>query len=87
MCVVWLIQPGVRAEVQAHTDSVGTVEYNQDLSQRRAASVRAYLISQGIDAGRLVPKGYGESQPIATNMYKAGRAKNRRVELKIISDH
>ncbi|MEZ4265908.1 MAG: OmpA family protein [Myxococcota bacterium] len=71
-------------EVQGHTDSDGTNAYNIDLSQRRAASVVAYLVSKGIENSRLKPKGYGEEVPVATNGNAAGRALNRRVEFIIL---
>lgn len=74
----------IRVEVQAHTDNMGESDYNQYLSEKRANTVRDYLIAQGIHAGRLVAKGYGETSPIADNATREGRAKNRRVELKII---
>ncbi len=75
-----------KIEVQAHTDNRGSKKYNQKLSELRAASVREYLVSRGVAPGRLVSKGYGESQPIADNSTEEGRAKNRRVELKVIQD-
>lgn len=71
-------------ELAGHTDSIGTDEYNQDLSQRRVNSVRTYLIEQGVDGARLTAQGYGESQPIADNSTPAGRAKNRRVEVRVM---
>lgn len=74
--------PHVRVEIQGHTDEIGTAEYNQDLSQRRAETVRAYLVSKGIKEDRLVAKGYGSTRPVAKNDTEEGRAKNRRVELK-----
>jgi outer membrane protein OmpA-like peptidoglycan-associated protein len=74
--------PKVRVEIQGHTDEVGTQEYNMDLSQRRAESVRDYLASKGVKEDRLVPKGYGATRPVASNQTDEGRAKNRRVELK-----
>ena len=74
----------INVEVAAHTDSQGTDEYNQGLSERRAASVMDYLTAHGIDAGRLSSKGYGESQPIADNGTAEGRAENRRVELRVM---
>jgi len=75
---------GTRVEVQAHTDSNGTEEYNLGLSTRRAGNVRSYLISHGIEAERLTARGYGESKPKATNETREGRARNRRVEFKVI---
>jgi OOP family OmpA-OmpF porin len=67
--------------IAGHTDSVGTAPYNQDLSERRAASVRAFMITHGCDGSKLSSIGFGESKPIADNGTKEGRAKNRRVEL------
>jgi len=68
-------------EVAGHTDSRGSHEYNIALSQRRAEAVRNYLVDKGVSADRLIPKGYGEAQPIANNETGEGRFKNRRVEL------
>ena len=73
-----------KVEVQGHTDSQGKDAYNKDLSQRRADSVREYLMSKGVAGDRLVSVGYGEEQPIDTNKTKAGRENNRRVEFLII---
>jgi OOP family OmpA-OmpF porin len=67
-----------------HTDSIGTEKYNLGLSQRRAASVKAYLVSKGIDPNRVYTEGKGEANPIATNKTAAGRAQNRRVEIEIV---
>ncbi|HEV8201041.1 MAG TPA: OmpA family protein [Candidatus Polarisedimenticolia bacterium] len=67
--------------VQGHTDSTGTEEHNQALSERRAQSVVAYLTGKGIDPARMAPQGYGEGQPVASNDSTDGRAKNRRVDL------
>lgn len=74
----------VVVEVAGHTDSVGTEEYNQGLSERRANTVRDYLVSQGITATRLTARGYGEVQPVATNDTDEGRQLNRRVELIVL---
>jgi len=73
--------PAVRVEIVGHTDSMGSDEYNQRLSERRADTVRAYLESKGISANRLSTSGRGESAPIANNDTREGRAENRRVEL------
>jgi OOP family OmpA-OmpF porin len=73
--------PSARVEVAGHTDSVGTDEYNQDLSERRARAVVDYLAGKGVSADRLSPAGYGESRPVADNGTADGRAQNRRVEL------
>ncbi len=76
--------PDIKVEVAGHTDSIGTDEYNQSLSERRARIVFDYLTSHGIAASRLDgPKGYGESKPIDTNSTKEGRARNRRTELTV----
>lgn len=71
----------VNIEVAGHTDSRGSDEYNMNLSQQRAETVRNYLVNKGIAADRLSAKGYGESQPVADNATDEGRFKNRRVEL------
>jgi len=74
----------VVVEVAGHTDSVGTEAYNQGLSIRRADAVKNYLVGKGVKASRLTAKGYGESQPVASNDTPAGRAENRRVELIVL---
>ena len=74
---------GARVSVDGHTDSSGSDAYNQALSERRAAAVREYLVSKGVDASRLSSNGYGEAQPVADNASDEGRALNRRVELKV----
>jgi OOP family OmpA-OmpF porin len=71
--------PLLKVEIQGHTDSTGPADYNLKLSDRRAASVRDYLIEKGVSAERLTSKGYGLTQPIDTNKTAAGRAHNRRV--------
>jgi OOP family OmpA-OmpF porin len=73
--------PDIRVEIQGHTDSTASAAHNLDLSNRRAQSVSAYLVSKGISASRLEAKGYGEDHPIADNKTKEGKQKNRRVEL------
>jgi OOP family OmpA-OmpF porin len=67
-----------------YTDSIGTDAYNIKLSQRRAAAVKAYLVSKGIDANRVYTEGKGKANPVADNKTAAGRAKNRRVEIEIV---
>ncbi len=75
-------QPGVRVEIAGHTDNVGSADYNQSLSQRRAESVVNFLVSEGVDRGRLTARGYGETQPEADNSTADGRSRNRRVEMR-----
>ena len=70
-------------DVNGHTDSTGSVAYNQGLSERRAMSVAGYLNSQGVDPRRVSALGFGPSQPIASNASAEGRAQNRRVEIQI----
>ncbi len=76
--------PKIRVRIEGHTDSRGSDSFNLKLSDDRANSVRNYLIRRGIDADRMVAKGYGENVPIADNRTKAGRAQNRRVEFVIL---
>ena len=70
-------------DIDGHTDEVGTNESNQTLSDNRAASVRDYLISKGVDEGRMKSTGFGEEKPIADNKTAAGRARNRRTEMTV----
>lgn len=74
--------PEANLEVTGHTDDRGSDAYNQRLSERRAASVKTYLVNKGIDADRIAAKGYGETMPIADNSTAEGRAANRRVEVR-----
>ena len=67
-----------------HADSIGSDAYNQKLSVRRAESVKAYLVSKGVEPNRIYTEGKGEKQPVASNKTKDGRAKNRRVEIEVI---
>jgi OmpA-OmpF porin, OOP family len=73
--------PTYKVQIDGHTDDQGKDEYNLDLSNRRAASVKAYLVSKGIAEGRLSSTGYGETKPVADNKTAKGRAENRRVEM------
>jgi outer membrane protein OmpA-like peptidoglycan-associated protein len=77
------LYPGTTWQIDGHTDSQGDEAKNLDLSNRRAASVKKYFTDKGIDASRLNSAGYGETKPIATNDTAAGRAQNRRVEIKV----
>jgi outer membrane protein OmpA-like peptidoglycan-associated protein len=81
-----LAYPSLKLEVEGHTDSVGTDEYNMELSENRANSVRDYLGQQGINTSSIAARGFGESQPVATNDTAAGRQQNRRVELVVSGD-
>ena len=67
-----------------HADAIGSDEYNQKLSVRRAEAVKAYLITKGIEANRIYTEGKGKKQPVASNKTKEGRAKNRRTEIEVI---
>lgn len=71
-------------DVYGHTDSTGSDSYNLTLSEQRANSVRDYLASRGVQSARLGIRGFGETQPIASNDTEEGRAENRRVEIKIV---
>ncbi|MGJ8687013.1 MAG: OmpA family protein [Spongiibacteraceae bacterium] len=76
-------QKNLNAEVAGHTDSMGAEDYNLSLSRRRAATVKHYLVRNGVSTQRLVATGYGENRPVATNGTKEGRKANRRVELRL----
>jgi outer membrane protein OmpA-like peptidoglycan-associated protein len=73
--------PSLRLGIEGHTDSTGNPEFNQTLSEQRAAAVRDYLIKQGLDAGSLSSQGFGMNDPVADNSTTQGRQKNRRVEI------
>ncbi|MFS4468938.1 OmpA family protein [Maribacter sp. 2210JD10-5] len=76
--------PNSKFTVEGHTDSVGSAKLNQSLSEKRANSVRDFLVKEGIAADRLTAIGYGEDKPIATNNTRAGRAQNRRTEINLV---
>jgi outer membrane protein OmpA-like peptidoglycan-associated protein len=76
-----LAHPGLKLEVEGHTDSTGSDELNQTLSEQRADSVRGYLVQQGLAADSITSRGFGKTSPVADNATAAGRQKNRRVEL------
>jgi outer membrane protein OmpA-like peptidoglycan-associated protein len=75
--------PSLKLKIDGHTDNVGSDELNMKLSDGRAASVKKYLVSKGVDATRLESEGFGESMPVEDNKTAAGRTKNRRVEMKV----
>ncbi len=78
---ILLAYPGLNIEVGGYTDSVGSDQMNQTLSENRANAVREYLVNQGVTTASITSKGFGETQPVATNDNSAGRQQNRRVEL------
>jgi len=73
--------PSMRVVVEGHTDSIGSDAYNLKLSERRAESVKDYMVSKGISASRITTRGLGKADPVASNKTAAGRAENRRVEI------
>ncbi len=73
-----------KVQIEGHTDSKASHRHNQKLSLERVASVKTYLVGKGIDASRLTTKGFGETKPIASNKTEEGRAKNRRVDFRIM---
>jgi OOP family OmpA-OmpF porin len=76
--------PNVKVEISGHTDSTGNREHNMDLSQRRAEAVKRYLVGKGIDDKRLVTRGAGPDEPLDSNASLSGRAKNRRIEFRVL---
>ena len=74
----------IKIEIIGHTDSEGDAAYNEDLSRRRAKSVRSWLKKEGIDVANILADGKGESSPVASNETDAGKALNRRVEVRVI---
>jgi len=78
--------PGLRLDVEGHTDSVGGDDYNQKLSEQRGGAVRDYLTKEGMASTSVTAKGFGKGQPVATNDTAAGRQQNRRVEIVISGD-
>ena len=86
MSGILVTHPGLRLEIEGHTDSVGTDDSNQALSSRRGESVRVYLVDQRIASASVGASGLGEGQPVATNDTAAGRQQNRRVEMIVSGD-
>ena len=78
------VHPNMRIELRGHTDDRGTVDFNQRLSEARAKAVADYLVSHGIQAGRIEWNGYGKSQPVDSNDTEEGRQRNRRVEYRVL---
>jgi outer membrane protein OmpA-like peptidoglycan-associated protein len=85
MVILMKNNPDLAIEIQGHTDNAGSADHNLDLSTRRAETVKRFLLTYGIEAPRMVPKGYGEEKPVAPNDTEEGRAMNRRVELRTIN--
>lgn len=83
---ILLAHPGLNMQIEGHTDSVGADEFNQQLSERRADSVRDFLAEQGVPASTITARGFGKTQPVATNDTAEGRQRNRRVELVLNGD-
>jgi outer membrane protein OmpA-like peptidoglycan-associated protein len=83
---VMTLKPNYVIEIGGHTDNVGKDESNIILSQNRANAIKQYLVKKGVNADRIIAKGYGEAQPIATNDTDEGRQKNRRTEIKIVKE-
>src|SRR5215467_4631951 len=81
-----LAYPSLHLQVEGHTDSVGSDEYNQQLSEKRAGAVRDYLVQQGISEGAIEARGFGKTDPVASNETAEGRQQNRRVEMVISGD-
>jgi outer membrane protein OmpA-like peptidoglycan-associated protein len=81
-----LAHPGLNLQIEGHTDSVGGDEYNQTLSERRAGAVRDFLVDQGVAASTVTARGFGKTQPVATNDTPEGRQRNRRVEIVVNGD-
>jgi outer membrane protein OmpA-like peptidoglycan-associated protein len=82
---ILLTSKNYSVNIYGHTDNIGTEEYNQDLSERRAAAVRDYLVEAGIDPDIITTKGFGKSQPLVPGTSPEARAKNRRVEIGIVN--
>jgi outer membrane protein OmpA-like peptidoglycan-associated protein len=80
------LKPGMVIEISGHTDSIGNLDYNMKLSEKRAHSVKDYLISNEINGERIYAKGYGPTIPISPNDSEEGRQRNRRIEVKIIKE-
>lgn len=81
-----LAHPGLKLAVEGHTDSIGSEEFNQKLSEKRAGSVRDYLVSQGLNEDTVTAEGFGKEFPVASNATNEGRQRNRRVEIVVSGD-
>jgi outer membrane protein OmpA-like peptidoglycan-associated protein len=83
---IMLAHPGLSLQVEGYTDTTGSDELNQKLSEKRAQTVADYLVAQGLAAGSVTSQGLGKSNPVADNSTAAGRRQNRRVELVVSGD-
>jgi outer membrane protein OmpA-like peptidoglycan-associated protein len=83
---ILLAYPGLKVQLEGHTDSIGSDEYNQKLSEQRAGAVRDYLASQSVPANTMTAVGLGKSDPVASNDNESGRQRNRRVEMVVSGD-
>ena len=83
---ILLAYPGLKVQVEGYTDSIGSEEYNQKLSEERAGTVREYLVNQSVQPTNVTAEGYGKTHPIADNSTASGRAENRRVQLVVSGD-
>jgi len=81
-----LAHPGLKLEIEGHTDSIGSDEFNQKLSEQRASAVREYLAAQGVPGDTMTSRGFGKTQPVASNNTNEGRQRNRRVEMVVSGD-
>jgi len=81
-----LAYPDLKLEIEGHTDSVGSDSYNQTLSEKRAASVRDYLVNNGVSINNVIARGFGKTRPVADNSTAKGRQLNRRVEMIVSGD-
>jgi outer membrane protein OmpA-like peptidoglycan-associated protein len=78
--------PGLKVQVEGYTDSVGSDDYNQKLSENRAGAVKDFLVSQGVSQGNITSQGFGKADPVADNGTASGRAQNRRVNMVVSGD-
>ncbi|MCC6589388.1 MAG: OmpA family protein [Bryobacterales bacterium] len=83
---VVLAHPGLKLDIEGHTDSIGSEQFNQKLSEDRAQAVRDYLVAQGLRADNITSKGFGKTRPVASNDTNEGRQQNRRVEIVVSGD-
>ena len=83
---ILLAYPGLKIQVEGHTDSVGTEAYNQKLSEARANAVRDYVTTQGVPANTVTAVGFGKEKPVASNDTATGRQQNRRVEMVVAGE-